>query len=82
MYGLTKSIALYGGQYNVRCCSVAPGPVLTRPDMATMKTLLGRAAQPQEIVDMILYLASEKAAFITGENILLDGGRNVMRNKG
>lgn len=81
MNGLTKSLALYGAKYNVRVVCVSPGPVLTRPGMANMKTLLGRAAEPQEIVDLILYLASDKAAFITGINILADGGRNIMFNK-
>lgn len=81
MNGLVKSVAQYGAQYGIRCCCVAPGPVLTRPGMADMKTLAGRAAQPQEIVDLILYLASDKGAFITGTTILIDGGRNVMRNK-
>ena len=46
-----------------------------------MKTLLGRAAEPQEIVDMIMYAASDKGAFMTGNTILMDGGRYVMRNK-
>ena len=78
MNGLTKSLAMYGAQYGVRCVCVSPGPVLTRPGMAEMKTALGRAAEPQEIVDMVLYLASEKGAFITGVNFLLDGGRNVI----
>ncbi len=82
MNGATKSIALAGAPYNVRCFCVAPGPVLTRPGMAGMKTLLGRAAQTQEIVDMILYLASEKGAFVTGTTLLMDGGRDIMRNKG
>ncbi|MHB1459056.1 MAG: SDR family NAD(P)-dependent oxidoreductase [Armatimonadota bacterium] len=77
MYGLTKSMALYGAPYGVRVCCVSPGPVLTRPAMANMKTALGRAAQPGEIVDLILYLCSEKAAFITGVNYLIDGGRNI-----
>ncbi len=81
MYGMTKSLALYGAKYNIRVCCVSPGPVLTRPGMANMKTLMGRAADPQEIIDLVLYLASDKAAFITGENILIDGGRNIMRNK-
>ena len=35
----------------------------------------------QEIVDLVLYLASDKAAFITGTTVLADGGRNVMFNK-
>ena len=78
MYGLTKSIAQYGAPYNVRCVCVSPGPVLTRAAMASMKTLLGRAAEPQEIVDLILFIASEKGQFINGENIMIDGGRNAM----
>ena len=75
--GLTKSIALCGAPHNVRCCCVSPGPVLTRPGMASMKTRLGRAAEPIEIVDLILYLCSDKAAFITGTNYLIDGGRTI-----
>jgi NAD(P)-dependent dehydrogenase (short-subunit alcohol dehydrogenase family) len=73
--GLTKSLALCGAPHNVRACCVSPGPVLTRPGMAKMKTRLGRAAEPQEVVDLILYLCSDKAAFITGSNYMIDGGR-------
>ena len=78
MYGLTKSLAQYGAKYDVRCVCVSPGPVLTRAAMAGMKTLLGRAAEPQEIIDLILFIASEKGQFINGENIMIDGGRNAM----
>lgn len=78
MFGLTKSIAQCGAPHNVRCVCVSPGPVLTRAAMANMKTLLGRAAEPQEIVDLILFIASEKGQFINGENIMIDGGRNAM----
>lgn len=81
MNGLTKSLAQYGSKYGIRCCCVAPGPVLTRAAMANMKTALGRAADPQEIVDIILYLASEKGAFMTGITILSDGGRHFMPHK-
>jgi len=78
MYGLTKSLAKYGAKYNVRCVCVSPGPVLTRPAMANMKTLEGRAADPQEIIDLILFVASEKGQFINGTSLLIDGGRNAM----
>jgi len=81
MNGLTKSLSKCGEPYGVRCICVAPGPVLTRPGMANMKTMAGRAAQPIEIVDMILYLASEKGAFVNGVTLLMDGGRNNMWNK-
>ena len=39
-----------------------------------LEILLGRAAEPQEIIDMVLYLASDKAAFITGTTLMADGG--------
>lgn len=78
MYGLTKSIAQFGALYGIRCVCVSPGPVLTRAAMANMKTLLGRAAEPQEIVDLCLFVASDKGGFINGENIMIDGGRNAM----
>ena len=81
LIGMTRSLAMEVGEYNVCVNCVSPGPVLTRPAMANMKTLLGRAAEPQEIVDLILYLCSDKAAFITGSNFLIDGGRNVLPHK-
>ncbi len=76
MHGFTKSLALYGAPHNVRVCCVSPGPVMTRPAMANMRTALGRAAQTQEVVDLILFLCSDKAGFITGTNYLIDGGRS------
>ncbi len=77
MIGLTKSLAIYGAPHGIRACCVSPGPVLTRPEMANMKTRLGRAAEPEEIVNLILYLCSDEAAFITGANYVIDGGRSV-----
>ena len=79
MHGLTKSLAAYGAKYGIRCVCVAPGPVLTRAAMANMKTAIGRAAEPQEIIDLIMFLISDKAAFITGEYVLADGGRVLMQ---
>lgn len=72
--GLTKSIALCGAPYNVRCVAVAPGPVLTREAMRKMQTPLGRPAEVDEVVDFIAYLISDQAAFITGSTHLIDGG--------
>lgn len=78
MFGLTKSLAQYGSKYGIRAVCVSPGPVLTREAMASMRTLLNRAAEPQEIIDLCLFIASEKGQFINGENIMIDGGRNAM----
>ena len=47
--------------------------------MANMKTLVGRAAEPQEIVDLCLFIASDKGQFINGTNLLIDGGRDAMQ---
>ncbi len=82
MNGLTKSVANYGSRYGVRCVCVSPGPVLTRTAMAAMQTALGRAAEPIEIIDLIFYLISDKASFITGINVLADGGRNILNRGG
>lgn len=79
MYGLTKSIAQFGAKHGIRAVCISPGPVLTRATMANMKTLEGRAADPQEIIDLVLFVASEKGQFINGENIMIDGGRNAMQ---
>ncbi len=76
MHGITKSIATLGAGKGVRSCCIVPGPVLTRPGMAGMKTAIGRAAEPWELVDFILYLCDDKhGGFITGSSHLLDGGR-------
>ena len=65
----------YGAPYNIRCNAVSPGPVLTREAMAKTPTLLGRAAEPIEIVNLITYLCSDQASFITGSNYAIDAGR-------
>ncbi len=78
MYGLTKSIAQYGAKHGIRCVCVSPGPILTRAAMAKLRTLAGRAGDPQEVIDLCLFLASDQGRFINGENIMIDGGRNAM----
>lgn len=77
IYGMVKSLALVGAPHGIRACCVSPGPVLTRPEMAKMKTRLGRAAEVDEVVSLILYLCSDDAAFITGTEYVIDGGRSI-----
>ncbi len=79
--GLTKSLAQAGAPFNIRCVGVAPGPVLTRANMQNMKTLSGKAAEPIELVELMLFIASGKCDALNGTYILADGGRNIMRDK-
>ena len=77
MIGLTKSLAICGAPYGIRACCVSPGPVLTRPAMAKMKTRLGRAAEPEEVAAAVYFMASEDASFITGQYLIVDGGYSI-----
>ena len=87
MYGTAKSglftfvrgLALAGAPHGIRAFCVTPGPVMTRPGMAGMKTLLGTQAEPQELVDYILYLCSENGRCVTGTNHIMDCGRLTMK---
>jgi 3-oxoacyl-[acyl-carrier protein] reductase len=81
--GFTKSLARELGSRNVRANVVAPGYVKTRltdvlPEDATKamiaNTPLGRVAEPAEVAGAVRFLASDAAAFITGEVLLVDGG--------
>jgi NAD(P)-dependent dehydrogenase (short-subunit alcohol dehydrogenase family) len=83
--GLTKSAALEGAVAGVRVNSVAPGPVATemlnRFTGGTEEGKAGflatiparRAATTEEIAQTILFLASDKARYLTGQNIAVDG---------
>ena len=87
MYGTSKSglftfvkgLSLAGAEHGVRAICVAPGPVMTRPGMAAMKTLMGRASQPQEVVDFVLYLCSDAGACAVGSTYLFDCGRLTLK---
>jgi 3-oxoacyl-[acyl-carrier protein] reductase len=81
--GFTKSLARELGSRNTPANAVAPGYVKTAltevlPEEATaamiQNTPLGRVAEPEEIAGAVRFLASDAAAFITGEVLLVDGG--------
>jgi len=72
MFGLTKFIVQYSANYNVRCVCVSIGPVHTREAMANMRTLLNIAVKSQEIIDLCLFITSDKCKFINGEIIMKD----------
>ena len=78
LFNFVKGLAIAGGPHNVRAICVTPGPVLTRAAMSGMPTLLGRAGEVEELVNVILFMCSENASFITGTNHVVDGGRLCM----
>jgi NAD(P)-dependent dehydrogenase (short-subunit alcohol dehydrogenase family) len=43
--------------------------------------MLNRAAEPDEIIDFVIFLASEKGQFFDGTNVLIDGGRDAMERR-
>jgi NAD(P)-dependent dehydrogenase (short-subunit alcohol dehydrogenase family) len=80
---LTRSWAAEFSPQGVRVNTVAAGPAYTgaSPDRTAAlgdTTLLARAAQPAEIADVIAFLASPKAGYITGAVIAADGGRTAI----
>ena len=79
LFTFVKGLALAGAPYGIRAFCVTPGPVMTRPGMAGMKTLLETQAEPQELVDYILYLCSENGRCVTGSNHVMDCGRLAMK---
>ena len=81
LFNFVKGLAIAGASSGVRAVCVTPGPVLSRAAMSGMPTLLGRAAVLDELVDVILFMCSKNASFITGSNHVVDGGRLCMYQK-
>jgi NAD(P)-dependent dehydrogenase (short-subunit alcohol dehydrogenase family) len=85
--GLTRSLALDEAKYGIRVNAVCPGytrtrmlgiesaddPEATEREMAAIHPL-GRIGEPIEIANVVAFLASDEASFITGASILVDGG--------
>ena len=79
LFNFVKGLAQAGAGHGVRAFCVTPGPVMTRPSMAGMKTLLGHAAETEELVDFILFLSSDSCRCVTGSNHVMDCGRLSMQ---
>jgi 2-hydroxycyclohexanecarboxyl-CoA dehydrogenase len=91
--GFTKAIARESARYRVRCNAVAPGPIETpllnaaplvlgelgeRLKRAMVEsTALGRSGQPEEVAAAIAFLASDDAAYVTGQTLGVSGGLSM-----
>jgi NAD(P)-dependent dehydrogenase (short-subunit alcohol dehydrogenase family) len=80
---MTRAWAAEFSPSGVRVNAVAPGPVFTAADPERIEalgatTLLGRAAQADEIAQVITFLASPASAYVTGATLAADGGRTAI----
>ena len=86
--GLTRSMALDFGTQGIRFNSISPGYIKTEmtgeswqdPEKRIARrnrTVLGRWGTPEDLVGMIVYLASEASSYVTGQDFLIDGGWSI-----
>jgi NAD(P)-dependent dehydrogenase (short-subunit alcohol dehydrogenase family) len=85
---MTRQLAVEGREHGIRANSISPGLIesgatrdqLKDPEWASYmlgKTLLGRLGRPEEVANVALFLASEESSYITGTDIVVDGGMKV-----
>ena len=81
--GLTRSTAYDYGQHNIRVNVICPGAIQVRYSpkptdelrlRQQSKTFLGRIGEPREVANAALFLASDEASYVTGAQIMVDGG--------
>jgi NAD(P)-dependent dehydrogenase (short-subunit alcohol dehydrogenase family) len=81
---LTRAWAAEFSPKGVRVNTVAAGPIYTRPEARELFDTLGattamnRAAQPEEIAEVVAFLASAAASYVTGATVAVDGGRTAI----
>jgi acetoacetyl-CoA reductase len=87
VHGFTKALALEVAKKGVTVNTISPGYIGTKMVTAIPEEILnskilpqipiGRLGKPEEVAGLIIYLASEEAAFVTGANIAINGGQHM-----
>lgn len=87
MTGLTRAVALENARYNITCNAVLPGwiatPSSSRAELRAGKaTPAGRPGTPGEVAACVVFLATERAAYVNGAMLVVDGGNTLQEMKG
>lgn len=82
LIGLTKYLSTYWPNSNIRCNALSPGPILdiqSRSLINKLKKLIpmNRLANKDEYISAIEFLCSNKSSYMTGHNLIIDGGRSA-----
>lgn len=83
LIGLTKYYAALYGEFNITCNAISPAGVYNNQDKKFVKNLtelipMNRMADKKDIKNVINFFINKKQKFITGQNILVDGGRTII----
>ena len=83
LIGLTKYLAAYWAKKKVRVNAISPGGVYNSQDKIFLKKIkslipMGRMAEPNEYREAIKFLCTDASKYMTGQNIIIDGGRSIL----